>query len=72
MLADGMEAADFIKTFVVQAKLNPRGNFGEASMPAAQKLDPHCELAALRHCPNALQRCKCNQSMLMPPLRRQH
>ena len=35
MLADGMEAADFIKTFVVQARLNPRGNFGEACMPAA-------------------------------------
>ncbi len=34
-LAEGEEAADFIKTFVVQAKLNERGNFGEhfASCP---------------------------------------
>ena len=40
MLADGLEAADFIKTFVVQAKLNPRGNFGEACMPAAHNLIP--------------------------------
>ena len=30
LLAEGQEAASFIKTFVVQAKLNERGNFGEA------------------------------------------
>ena len=29
LLAEGEEAANFIKTFVVQAKLNKRGNFGE-------------------------------------------
>lgn len=27
LLADGEEAASFIRTFVVQAKLNDRGNF---------------------------------------------
>ena len=29
LLAEGAEAADFIRTFVVQAKLNDRGNFGK-------------------------------------------
>lgn len=29
LLAEGAEAASFIKTFVVQAKLNERGNFGK-------------------------------------------
>ena len=29
LLADAEEAADFLKAFVVQAKLNERGNFGE-------------------------------------------
>lgn len=28
LVAEGEEAASFIKTFVVQAKLNERGNFG--------------------------------------------
>ena len=28
-IAEAYEAAEFIKTFVVQAKLNDRGNFGE-------------------------------------------
>lgn len=28
LCAEGEEAADFLKTFVVQAKLNHRGNFG--------------------------------------------
>jgi len=28
LLAEGEEAAEFIKSFVVQAKLNERGNFG--------------------------------------------
>ena len=31
LLAEGEEAASFIKTFVVQAKLNERGNFGESA-----------------------------------------
>lgn len=31
LLAEGEEAASFIKTFVVQAKLNERGNFGKLS-----------------------------------------
>ena len=37
LLAEGEEAASFIKTFVVQAKLNDRGNYGEPSVhcPAA-------------------------------------
>ena len=29
LLADADEAADFLEAFVVQAKLNERGNFGE-------------------------------------------
>jgi hypothetical protein len=28
LLAEGVEAADFLKTSVVQAKLNERGNYG--------------------------------------------
>ena len=30
LLAEGNEAADFIRTYVVQAKLNERGNYGKA------------------------------------------
>ena len=32
LLAEGREAADFIRTFVVQAKLNERGNYGEVPL----------------------------------------
>eukprot|EP00891_Asterochloris_glomerata_P003324 jgi/Astpho2/3324/Aster-x0573 len=46
MLADGLEAADFIKTFVVQAKLNPRGNFEMQVQP--EHADATAEEAALR------------------------
>ena len=31
-IAEAYEAAEFIKTFVVQAKLNERGNFGKLSL----------------------------------------
>ena len=31
LLLEGEEAASFIKSFVVQAKLNDRGNFGEST-----------------------------------------
>ncbi|KAL3146600.1 hypothetical protein ABBQ32_000835 [Trebouxia sp. C0010 RCD-2024] len=46
LLAEGEEAASFIKTFVVQAKLNERGNF-------EMKVEPHhanatAEEAAIR------------------------
>jgi len=40
-LAEGEEAADFIKTFVVQAKLNERGNFGEHLAPCPQYVVMH-------------------------------
>lgn len=45
-LADAAEAADFLRTFVVQAKLNERGNY-------EMKLEPHhadavAEEAAIR------------------------
>lgn len=32
LFAEGKEAAEFIKTFVVQAELNDRGNYGELAM----------------------------------------
>ena len=44
LLADAEEAVDFLKAFVVQAKLNERGNFGEQdhaiqSMPVLSLCD---------------------------------
>lgn len=32
LASEGYEAADFLETFVVQAKLNKRGNFGRRSL----------------------------------------
>lgn len=38
LLAEGEEAASFIRTFVVQAKLNVRGNFGKLTWCILQGL----------------------------------
>lgn len=46
LLAEGEEAADFIKTFVVQAKLNKRGNFEMKVQP--HHADATAEEAAIR------------------------
>ena len=55
LLAEGEEAASFIKTFVVQAKLNERGNFGElapcfttvscraSAGPISSSIQRHCK-----------------------------
>ena len=46
LCAEGEEAASFLKTFVVQGKLNKRGNYGEAaalySAPAQKCLFACC------------------------------
>jgi len=46
LLAEGEEAASFIRTFVVQAKLNERGNF--QMKPEPHHADTVAEEAALR------------------------
>lgn len=46
LLAEGEEAASFIKTFVVQAKLNDRGNYEMKVQP--HHADATAEEAALR------------------------
>ena len=77
LLAEGEEAASFIKTFVVQAKLNERGNFGRltpctatnrcrASVgPISLSLQDHSEcclqMSALTLCIHTV----CHQSCIM-------